>query len=52
MNPSFGTIAATCGCCISDPSGLGTGHQSTEYEQIRGARDLNHNQSGVAEATI
>jgi transposase-like protein len=31
--------------------GLGTGRQSTEYEQIRGARDLNHNQLGVAEAT-
>ena len=31
--------------------GLGTGRKSTEYEQIRGARDLNHNQLGVAEAT-
>jgi transposase-like protein len=31
--------------------GLGTGRQSTEYEQIRGARDLNHNRLGVAEAT-
>src|ERR1017187_1581099 len=31
--------------------GLGTGRKSTEYEQIRGARDLNHNRLGVAEAT-
>jgi len=29
--------------------GLGTGRKSTEYEQIRGARDLNHNRLGVAE---
>src|SRR6266568_1909696 len=26
--------------------GLGTGRKSTEYEQIRGARDLNHNRLG------
>jgi len=31
--------------------GLGTCRKSTEYEQIRGARDLNHNRLGVAEAT-
>ena len=31
--------------------GLGTGRKSTEYAQIRGARDLNHNRLGVAEAT-
>jgi hypothetical protein len=31
--------------------GLGTGRKSTEYEQIRGARDLNHNRVSVAEAT-
>jgi hypothetical protein len=31
--------------------GLGTGRKSSEYEQIRGARDLNHNRLGVAEAT-
>jgi hypothetical protein len=27
------------------------GRKSTEYEQIRGARDLNHNRLGLAEAT-
>jgi len=31
--------------------GLGTGRKSTEYDQIRGARDLNHNRLWVAEAT-
>jgi transposase-like protein len=31
--------------------GLGTGRKSTKYEQIRGARDLNHNRLGLAEAT-
>jgi len=31
--------------------GLGTGLESTEYEQIRGARDLNHNTLGYAEST-
>jgi transposase-like protein len=32
--------------------GLGTGCKSTEYEQIRGARDLNPNPLGSAEATV
>ena len=31
--------------------GLGTGRKSTEYEQIRGARDLNRNLLGLAEST-
>jgi len=31
--------------------GLGTGRESTEYEQIRGARDLNRNLLGFAEST-
>src|SRR5258705_7754124 len=31
--------------------GLGTGRKSTKYEQIRGARDLNPNLLGFAEAT-
>jgi transposase-like protein len=31
--------------------GLGTDRKSTEYEQIRRARDLNHNKLGLAEAT-
>jgi transposase-like protein len=31
--------------------GLGTGRKSTKYEQIRGARDLNPNLLGSAEAT-
>ena len=31
--------------------GLGTGRKSIEYEQIRGAKGLNHNRLGVAEAT-
>jgi len=31
--------------------GLGTSRRSTEYEQIRGARDLNPNLLGIAEAT-
>src|SRR5215831_15020098 len=31
--------------------GFGTGHKSTKYEQIRGARDLNHNRLRLAEAT-
>ena len=31
--------------------GLGTSRKSTEYEQIRGARDLNHNLLGFAELT-
>lgn len=31
--------------------GLGTRRKSTEYEQIRRARDLNHNTLGLAEAT-
>ena len=31
--------------------GLGTGRKSTKYEQIRGARDLNPNLLGNAEAT-
>ncbi|GAC1507225.1 MAG: hypothetical protein NVS1B11_08180 [Terriglobales bacterium] len=31
--------------------GLGTSRRSTEYEQIRGARDLNPNLWGLAEAT-
>ena len=31
--------------------GLGTGRKSTEYEQIRGAQDLNHNLLGFAEST-
>jgi len=31
--------------------GLGTSRRSTEYEQIRGARDLNPNLLGLAEAT-
>lgn len=31
--------------------GLGTGRKSTEYEQIRKARDLNHNRLGSAETT-
>ena len=31
--------------------GLGTSRKSTEYEQIRRARDLNHNSLGLAEAT-
>ena len=31
--------------------GLGTGHPSTEYKQIRGAKDLNPNPLGRAEAT-
>jgi transposase-like protein len=31
--------------------GLGTGREPTEYEQIRGAKDLNPNLLGLAEAT-
>ena len=31
--------------------GLGTSRRSTEYEQIRGARDLNPNLLRIAEAT-
>ena len=31
--------------------GLGTSRRSTEYEQIRGARDLNPNRLGLAETT-
>ena len=31
--------------------GLGTGRESTEYGQIRGARDLNRNMLGLAEST-
>jgi len=31
--------------------GLGTARRSTGYEQIRGARDLNHNLLGLAEVT-
>jgi transposase-like protein len=31
--------------------GFGTAHRSTMYEQIRGARDLNPNLLGLAEAT-
>jgi hypothetical protein len=31
--------------------GFGTGRESTKYEQIRGARDLNHNKLRSAEAT-
>src|ERR1041384_7594662 len=31
--------------------GLGTGRTSTEYEQIRGAKDLNRNIFGIAEST-
>ena len=31
--------------------GLGTSRKSIEYEQIRGARDLNHNLLGFAEST-
>jgi hypothetical protein len=31
--------------------GLGTGRGSTEYEEIRGAKDLIHNPLGFAEAT-
>ena len=31
--------------------GLGTGRKSTEYEQIRGAKDLNRNILGFAEST-
>jgi transposase-like protein len=31
--------------------GLGTARKSTEYEQIRGGGDLNHNRLGLAEAT-
>jgi transposase-like protein len=31
--------------------GLGTSRRSTEYEQIRGARDFNPNLLGIAEAT-
>ena len=31
--------------------GLGTGRKSTEYEQIRGAKDFNPNLLGLAEAT-
>ena len=31
--------------------GLGTGRKSTQYEQIRGAKDLNHNLLGFAEST-
>jgi transposase-like protein len=31
--------------------GLGTGRKSTEYEQIRGAKDLNRNILGYAEST-
>jgi transposase-like protein len=31
--------------------GLGTGRPSTEYEQIRGGKDLNHNLWGSAETT-
>src|SRR5206468_11131027 len=31
--------------------GLGTGQRSTKYEQIRGAKDLNPNPLGSAEAT-
>ena len=31
--------------------GLGTGRKSTEYEQIRGAKDLNPNILGLAEST-
>jgi transposase-like protein len=31
--------------------GLGTGRKSTEYEQIRGAKDLDHNILGFAEST-
>jgi len=31
--------------------GLGTGRKSTEYEQIRGAKDLNRNILGLAEST-
>jgi hypothetical protein len=31
--------------------GLGTGRKSIEYEQIRGAKDLNRHILGLAEAT-
>ena len=31
--------------------GLGTGRKSTEYDQIRGAKDLDHNILGLAEST-
>lgn len=31
--------------------GLGTGRKSTEYKQIRGAKDLNRNMLGLAEST-
>jgi transposase-like protein len=31
--------------------GLGTGRESTQYEQIRGAKDLNRNPLGYAEST-
>jgi transposase-like protein len=31
--------------------GFGTSRKSTKYEQIRKARDLNHNRLGLAEAT-
>jgi transposase-like protein len=31
--------------------GLGTGRKSTEYKQIRGAKDLNHNVLGSTELT-
>ena len=40
------------GCITRANAGnAATGRKSTEYEQIRGARDLNHNRLGVAEAT-
>ena len=32
--------------------GLGTDRKSTEYEQIRGAKDLNRNLLGLAESTV
>src|ERR1039457_667620 len=41
------TPAAACQTFL----GLGTSRRSTEYEQIRGARDLNPNLLGLAEAT-
>jgi hypothetical protein len=47
----FAIIVASPGGHISVTAGLGTGRKSTKYEQIRGARDLNPNLLGHADAT-
>ena len=41
----------TPGAAFQTLLGLGTGRKSTMYEQIRGAKDLNHNLLGFAEST-